>query len=83
MLSSGGNVVTSESDTELLQLKEQVKFVDILMAQNAALEGEVTRLCGELDEATKGVLKRGYLHKHRGFYFVMEHHFVYVMPPIL
>eukprot|EP00596_Hydrurales_sp_CCMP1899_P005497 CAMPEP_0119038616 /NCGR_PEP_ID=MMETSP1177-20130426/7637_1 /TAXON_ID=2985 /ORGANISM="Ochromonas sp, Strain CCMP1899" /LENGTH=412 /DNA_ID=CAMNT_0007001429 /DNA_START=33 /DNA_END=1268 /DNA_ORIENTATION=- len=65
MLSNGGDAVPSESHMELMQLKEQVKFVDILMAQNAALEGEVTRLCSELDEATKGVLKRGYLHKHR------------------
>jgi hypothetical protein len=41
------------------------KYVDILMKQNAALEDEVSRLCAELDEATKGVLKRGYLFKYR------------------
>ena len=35
------------------------------MKQNAALEGEVSRLCAELDEATRGVLKRGYLFKFR------------------
>lgn len=43
----------------------QEKWMNILMEQNAALESEVSRLCGELDEATKGVLKRGYLYKYR------------------
>jgi hypothetical protein len=81
MLSNGGDAAPSESHMELMQLKEQVKFVDILMAQNAALEGEVTRLCSELDEATKGVLKRGYLHKHRGNSFLINNNSKYAMPP--
>lgn len=54
-----------DSGNELLLLKTKVKWMDVLMRQNAALESEVCRLCGELDEATKGVLKRGYLYKHR------------------
>lgn len=54
-----------DSENELLLLKAKVKWMDVLMRQNAALEGEVCRLCGELDEATRGVLKRGYLYKHR------------------
>jgi diacylglycerol O-acyltransferase-1 len=39
--------------------------MQILLMQNSQLEEEVTRLCGELDEISKGVLKRGYLHKQR------------------
>ena len=40
-------------------LKAQVKGFSILLRQNAALENEVSRLCQELDEVTKGVVKRG------------------------
>lgn len=57
--------LAKDSENELLLLKAKVKWMDVLMRQNAALEGEVCRLCGELDEATRGVLKRGYLYKHR------------------
>ena len=46
-------------------LRAQVKGLEIILRQNAALEQEVTRLCKELDEATKGVLKRGFLYKWR------------------
>lgn len=58
-------VASIDAENEFLQLKAKVKWMDVLMKQNAALEGEVSRLCGELDEATRGVLKRGYLHKYR------------------
>jgi len=47
------------------QLQAQIKGMEILLQQNAALEQEVKRLCGELDEATLGVQKRGYLYKFR------------------
>ena len=49
----------AESKRAVKELRLQVKGLNILLAQNAALEEEVTRLCKELDEATKGVLKRG------------------------
>jgi regulator of replication initiation timing len=41
------------------RLKAQAKGVEILLQQNTALEGEVDRLCRELDDTTKGVVKRG------------------------
>lgn len=41
------------------QLRLDAKGLDLLLRQNAALEEEVTRLIHELDEATKGVVKRG------------------------
>lgn len=59
------NVASLDASNELLQLQARVKWMDVLMRQNAALEGEVSRLCEELDEATRGVLKRGYLYKYR------------------
>ena len=59
------SVVLPHDESEVLQLKAKVKWMDVLMRQNAALEGEVCRLCGELDEATRGILKRGYLYKYR------------------
>ena len=59
------NEISVASLDELQHLKAKVKWMDVLMKQNAALEGEVSRLCGELDEATRGVLKRGYLYKYR------------------
>jgi len=39
--------------------------MEILLQQNAALEKEVERLNMELDEATAGVQKKGYLYKWR------------------
>lgn len=57
--------VPADVASEILLLRTKVKWMDVLMKQNAALEGEVSRLCGELDEATRGVLKRGYLFKYR------------------
>lgn len=59
------SVASLDASNELLQLQARVKWMDVLMRQNAALEGEVSRLCEELDEATRGVLKRGYLYKYR------------------
>ena len=59
------NGASPDVANELLLLRTKVKWMDVLMKQNAALEGEVSRLCGELDEATRGVLKRGYLFKYR------------------
>lgn len=41
------------------------KELTVLLQLNARLEKEVSRLCEELDEATQGVLKRGYLYKFR------------------
>jgi len=41
------------------------KEMDMLLQQNALLEIEVTTLCAELDELTKGIVKRGYLYKWR------------------
>jgi diacylglycerol O-acyltransferase-1 len=37
----------------------------LLLRQNAELEDEVSRLCGQLTEATEGILRRGYLHMWR------------------
>ena len=58
---------TAKADLEkkVSQLKFELKGMDIILLQNAQLEKEVTRLCDELDEVTKGVLKRGYLYKWR------------------
>jgi hypothetical protein len=55
----------SKDSIEIRHLKAQLKGLEILLKQNAALEAEVKRLCSELDEATLGVLKRGYLYKWR------------------
>lgn len=44
--------------TELVQLRGKI-------SKNVELENEVDRLCRELDEATGGVNKRGYLNKYR------------------
>ena len=78
------NEISFASLDELQHLKAKVKWMDVLMKQNAALEGEVSRLCGELDEATRGVLKRGYLYKYRyaiyrfitllAHYYFLRHH---------
>jgi hypothetical protein len=50
---------------EIRLLKSQLKGMEILLKQNAALEKEVERLCTQLDEASKGVQKKGYLYKWR------------------
>ena len=54
-----------ELETKVSELMFELKGMDIILLQNAQLEKEVTRLCDELDEVTKGVLKRGYLYKWR------------------
>lgn len=41
------------------------KLLAIVMQQNSQLEREIQRLHAEIDEITKGVLKRGYLYKFR------------------
>ena len=46
-------------------LKDQIVDTDTLLQRNAELEEEVERLYLELDEATNGILKRGYLYKWR------------------
>lgn len=58
-------VASSDISDDPMQSNAKARWMNVLMRQNAALESEVRRLCGELDEATKGVLKRGYLYKHR------------------
>jgi hypothetical protein len=51
---------------EVAELKSQMtENIINLTNRNAELEAEVSRLCLELDEATNGILKRGYLHKWR------------------
>lgn len=58
--------LTSVADRkELKSLRAQVKGVEILLQQNAALEHEVERLGKELDNLTQGVQKKGYLYKWR------------------
>ena len=39
--------------------------MELVLQQNAELEKRVLQLCDELNEATKGVLKRGSLYKWR------------------
>ncbi|CAM9219911.1 unnamed protein product, partial [Ectocarpus fasciculatus] len=41
------------------------KSIALLLRQNALLESEINRLCEQLNEATEGILKRGYLHMWR------------------
>lgn len=41
------------------------KNIELLLQQNWKLEREITRLNRELDEATNGILMRGYLYKFR------------------
>jgi diacylglycerol O-acyltransferase-1 len=50
---------------EILSLKNQLNGMDILLKQNDQLEKEVEKLCTELDQATQGVHKTGYLYKYR------------------
>lgn len=50
---------------EVERLKAELQGMEILLQQNAALEKEVERLNLELDEATAGVQKKGYLYKWR------------------
>eukprot|EP01041_Mallomonas_annulata_P004054 gene4054-8061_t len=61
--SSAQNLFTSISRREFCSSSDPI--VDILFEQNALLDIEVNRLCAELDELTKGTLKRGYLFKWR------------------
>ena len=42
-----------------------MKTIDVVLRQNAKLEKEVNRLIEELNEATEGILKRGYLYMWR------------------
>lgn len=65
-LLQSNTTLTSVADAkELKALRAQVKGVEILMQQNAALEQEVERLGKELDDVTQGVQKKGYLYKWR------------------
>ena len=62
------NLLQSEKEsltTEVLTLKSELNGMDIVLKQNAQLELEVARLLEEVDEATKGVLCRGFLYKWR------------------
>lgn len=43
----------------------QQRSLALLLRQNALLESEINRLCEQLNEATVGILKRGYLHMWR------------------
>ena len=45
-------------ESEIQSLKYELKGMDLVLQQNAQLEKEVTRLCDELDEVTKGILYR-------------------------
>jgi hypothetical protein len=66
--SSENNSLKEENENllkEVEQLQSQLKGMDILLNQNNQLEKEVTRLCTELDQATMGILKNGYLNKWR------------------
>lgn len=62
---SAAPVKEKTSQEEIDTLKAELRGMEILLQQNAALESEVERLNGELDEATSGVQKRGYLYKWR------------------
>jgi hypothetical protein len=55
---------TSPREEDRVQ-KSQRKLMDMLIQQNSQLEVEIGRLNRELDESTKGILMRGYLHKFR------------------
>ncbi len=56
--------MTEEKKESGRQMKSQ-RLMEILMQQNSQLEREIERLHAEIDETTKGVLKRGYLNKFR------------------
>lgn len=51
--------------------------MELLLKQNAMLEAEVARLCRAVDEATQGVLRRGYLHKYRERCLLHMHHTIH------
>lgn len=53
------------AEEELERLRAELRGMEVLLQQNAALEKEVERLNSELDEATHGVQKKGYLYKWR------------------
>ncbi len=64
MSATGSKKETSES-AQITALNAKLRGMEILLQQNSALEKEVERLCYELDEVTRGVQKKGYLHKYR------------------
>jgi hypothetical protein len=47
------------------EVSGSVKLLAIVMQQNSQLQREIQRLHAEIDEVTKGVMKRGYLYKFR------------------
>jgi hypothetical protein len=53
------------TNDEVEKLRAELRGMEVLLLQNAALEKEVERLNSELDEATFGVQKKGYLYKWR------------------
>ena len=67
LASSKNRFIALQSSAEDYRPEKSVsdKEMDMLLQQNALLEIEVTTLCAELDELTKGILKRGYLYKWR------------------
>lgn len=48
-----------------VEIGVNAKGMQILLDMNSQLEAEVSRLCAELNELSKGVLKRGFLYKLR------------------
>ena len=48
-----------------MDLKQELQGTKILLMQNEQLENKITQLYDELEEATQGVLQRGYLYKWR------------------
>jgi len=59
---------TKDPSSSMVAEKSKVaenKDIAILLKQNWQMEREISRLIHELDEATKGVLMRGYLYKFR------------------
>lgn len=56
---------TANSPTSDLKSPQSRKLLEILLRQNSQMEREIQRLNAEIDEISKGVVKRGYLHKFR------------------
>lgn len=60
------NIDTSVSETiDSNDGKTQQMYLDLVLKQNAALENAIRSLTSELEDATTGILMRGYLHKWR------------------
>lgn len=57
--------MSHDTNQEIKLLKAQLRGMNILLKQNAQLEREVSRLCGELEQVSVGVQKKGYLYKWR------------------